>query len=432
MYSQIYRVPYGDDYTQKNISQILPQIPELSRIYTSTHQYSYNKSRYSNKVTSSSFEVPNAYFLSSSVNTSDLNETVEREKQLKLEIDELEAQSTRIGDEHRKIDKCLEQLKSEQNKLREREYHISSLDKKIKAKIQMLEKYESQKLDMITEAQKKFKSLAEYTKKRISIYNNCNDLSKNLLSLNREKLIIAYKLVLLQRDLRKNEAASHSYTAKKQELQRLLENHSNLLKQYKEEARLSLQNACKLCGFQSEQEFPKELKQKFSQLPNTLEEIESLIHETEAKSQCSYDVDRQVVDDFNERKKKIEQLQKDCEKKEAKLNNHRNNYEKIKNEWNDEIETMIKVISEKFSNLFRMLKCTGEVGLSRPDNPEDYAHYGISIRVSFRSEEKLQELTAWQQSGGEKSVSTMLYMIALQEMTRCPFRVVDEINQVIS
>ncbi len=50
--------------------------------------------------------------------------------------------------------------------------------------------------------------------------------------------------------------------------------------------------------------------------------------------------------------------------------------------------------------------------------------------VSFRSDEQMQELTAWQQSGGEKSVSTMMYMIALQEMTKCPFRVVDEINQV--
>ena len=69
------------------------------------------------------------------------------------------------------------------------------------------------------------------------------------------------------------------------------------------------------------------------------------------------------------------------------------------------------------------------VGLARPDNTEDFAKYGICIKVSFRTNERLQELTAWQQSGGEKSVSTMMYMIALQEMTRCPFRVVDEINQ---
>ena len=39
-------------------------------------------------------------------------------------------------------------------------------------------------------------------------------------------------------------------------------------------------------------------------------------------------------------------------------------------------------------------------------------------------------LTPFHQSGGERSVSTMLYLMALQELTKCPFRVVDEINQV--
>lgn len=42
----------------------------------------------------------------------------------------------------------------------------------------------------------------------------------------------------------------------------------------------------------------------------------------------------------------------------------------------------------------------------------------------------MHELTAHHQSGGERSVSTMLYLMALQELNRCPFRVVDEINQV--
>ena len=34
------------------------------------------------------------------------------------------------------------------------------------------------------------------------------------------------------------------------------------------------------------------------------------------------------------------------------------------------------------------------------------------------------------QSGGERSVATMLYLIAMQNLTECPFRLVDEINQV--
>ena len=48
----------------------------------------------------------------------------------------------------------------------------------------------------------------------------------------------------------------------------------------------------------------------------------------------------------------------------------------------------------------------------------------------YRSTERLKVLTAHHQSGGERSVATMLYLISLQELTKFPFRVVDEINQV--
>ena len=61
---------------------------------------------------------------------------------------------------------------------------------------------------------------------------------------------------------------------------------------------------------------------------------------------------------------------------------------------------------------------------------EDYNEYGISIRVKFRDSEQLCELTPHHQSGGERSVSTVLYMVSLQDLTKCPFRCVDEINQV--
>ena len=42
----------------------------------------------------------------------------------------------------------------------------------------------------------------------------------------------------------------------------------------------------------------------------------------------------------------------------------------------------------------------------------------------------MKDLDAYHQSGGERSVSTMIYMLSLQELANVPFRVVDEINQV--
>ena len=50
--------------------------------------------------------------------------------------------------------------------------------------------------------------------------------------------------------------------------------------------------------------------------------------------------------------------------------------------------------------------------------------------MKFRPNEELQILSTNRQSGGERSVSTMLYLMALQDITSCPFRAVDEINQV--
>jgi chromosome segregation ATPase len=51
------------------------------------------------------------------------------------------------------------------------------------------------------------------------------------------------------------------------------------------------------------------------------------------------------------------------------------------------------------------------------------------IRVKYRDSEQLQELSAYHQSGGERSVATVIYMMALQELTKVPFRCIDEINQ---
>jgi chromosome segregation ATPase len=43
--------------------------------------------------------------------------------------------------------------------------------------------------------------------------------------------------------------------------------------------------------------------------------------------------------------------------------------------------------------------------------------------------DNLSVLTSQRQSGGERSVTTIFYLMALQSKARSPFRVVDEINQ---
>ena len=49
--------------------------------------------------------------------------------------------------------------------------------------------------------------------------------------------------------------------------------------------------------------------------------------------------------------------------------------------------------------------------------------------TSYREHEPLTTLDSHRQSGGERAVSTIFYLMSLQSLTKSPFRVVDEINQ---
>ena len=51
------------------------------------------------------------------------------------------------------------------------------------------------------------------------------------------------------------------------------------------------------------------------------------------------------------------------------------------------------------------------------------------LQVKFREEGQLEVLDRARHSGGEKSVSTIMFLLSLQKITATPFRVVDEINQ---
>lgn len=71
--------------------------------------------------------------------------------------------------------------------------------------------------------------------------------------------------------------------------------------------------------------------------------------------------------------------------------------------------------------------CAGEIRITEV---EDYDQWTLDILVKFRDTERLQLLTAQRQSGGERSLTTILYLMSLTEYARAPFSLVDEINQV--
>ena len=86
--------------------------------------------------------------------------------------------------------------------------------------------------------------------------------------------------------------------------------------------------------------------------------------------------------------------------------------------WLPELKKAVEEINKNFGHSFERIGCAGEVQLYEEADPEtgllDYDKFAMHIKVRFRAEEELQLLTAHRQSGGERSVATILYLIAIQ------------------
>ncbi|WOO77751.1 Structural maintenance of chromosome0s protein 5 [Vanrija pseudolonga] len=94
---------------------------------------------------------------------------------------------------------------------------------------------------------------------------------------------------------------------------------------------------------------------------------------------------------------------------------------------NPALDALVTSVSTRFSNAFQALGCAGEVQMDRVEG--DHSKWGIKILVSYREDQDLEVLTASRQSGGERSLATVTYLMSLGEMSRTPFSLVDEINQ---
>lgn len=130
---------------------------------------------------------------------------------------------------------------------------------------------------------------------------------------------------------------------------------------------------------------------------------------------------------FNKRAQEIETLEASVTDQSSARQQYMAEIAEVRQLWEPEVQSIVARISHEFSNAFRLIKCQGQVQLGNTD--KGFKDWSMDIMVSFRDNAELQILNHQRQSGGERSVSTIFYLISLQGLTKSPFRVVDEINQ---
>ncbi|KAJ5663158.1 hypothetical protein N7507_003889 [Penicillium longicatenatum] len=144
-----------------------------------------------------------------------------------------------------------------------------------------------------------------------------------------------------------------------------------------------------------------------------------------------------MIKEFEERGRQIEKLRDKLSAFQADLAEIQKGIDEIRAIWEPRLDTLISKISDAFSDSFQRIGCAGQVSLDKVEaetaNGEpggsEYDQWSIQIWVKFREHESLSMLDSHRQSGGERAVSTIFYLMALQSLSASPFRVVDEINQ---
>jgi chromosome segregation ATPase len=158
---------------------------------------------------------------------------------------------------------------------------------------------------------------------------------------------------------------------------------------------------------------------------NTLEEIEDKLMAVETMIQKILD-NPQVVERYNALEREFSEICAELEKSEKELNDAESVLTDRSKKWLAAVESLTKKLDHSFSAYMKGLKFDGEVVL-KPIGK--FIDYELQLRVSFRENHPCSDLSGSRHSGGERAVSTIMFLMALQQMTSSPFRVVDEINQ---
>lgn len=172
-----------------------------------------------------------------------------------------------------------------------------------------------------------------------------------------------------------------------------------------------------------------EVREQFRELEKeggSSHELQERLNNEEAKLALAINVQPGVLDEYKRRKNSIHEIEREIRKLSQQKDKVDREIDKLRGRWLPALKELVDDVDRKFSRAFRAIGNAGEVRISEN---EDYEKWGIDILVKFRNEEQLQQLNAQRQSGGERSISTITYLLSLTEMSRAPFSLVDEINQ---
>ncbi|CAF1016796.1 unnamed protein product [Rotaria sordida] len=432
---KIHTLPIANDSAMAQIDNITRD-GRIRRFFVKNFFYTLSISYYTNEPSTTNVHVQKEKYLTDSI-SHDRKQKIEQEHmQMKDRYTELQKSQQTFEKEQTSLSRQLDDVKARKIAINDKRNMKAKLERKIEEKKHTLTIYQKKQIDIEKEeklAHEKEMKIHEDKMHKLSVQvkelENFNQKSSTM-------MIESGRVALARQQHLKAVGKLETYN---EELTQLKEQTINSKKRFEASEtliRLAVQKIIKSLdknissnGTLLPNKLIKELQTKFAKLPKNLADLESEIMNFNAQLSCQGTIKDDVIRLHQQEKTNLIQIENRINDLENKIKQGQITADTSKTNWLNQVNKMINDINEKFVDLFNTMGCKGQVCLDIPESPKDFEKYGVNIKVQFRDGEKLHEMSEFLQSGGEKSVSVMLYMIALQNMTICPFRCVDEINQ---
>ncbi|EUC48201.1 hypothetical protein COCMIDRAFT_34256 [Bipolaris oryzae ATCC 44560] len=170
----------------------------------------------------------------------------------------------------------------------------------------------------------------------------------------------------------------------------------------------------------------KQIVLEYRELPS-FDDLEQEVQAVAARLEMMAEGNPGAIRAYEKREEDMNRTREKLEQYTASLGEIREKITEIREQWEPQLDVLISKISNAFAYNFQQIGCAGEVAVFKDE--EDFDNWSVQISVRFRENEPLSVLNSHRQSGGERAVSTIFYLMALQDLAQSPFRVVDEINQ---
>ncbi|KAK3006360.1 hypothetical protein RJ639_016613 [Escallonia herrerae] len=412
----------GSKQTDEKADEV--QILGIMDVWTPENHYRWNKSRYGGHISASVEAVEHSRLLLSNSGGEEIQRLMSKKSELETAITALEGSLKSVQGEltileneaaqlHKRREGIINNLQLERRKRREIEQRVNQR----KLRLESVECEEDHDTVMA-------KLIGDSTSLNLQRFQCAIEIKKLLIE------AIAYRRSFAEKNI-----ASIELEAKIKELEMSVKQqekfaiqasqHFEYCKQEVEEQRQQVAAAKRHA--EAVAAITPDLEHAFLQMPGTVEELEAAIQDTISQANSIFFLNHNILEEYERRQQKIESLMKKQESDEKELTFLSDEINALKDSWLPTLRNLVAQINETFSRNFQEMAVAGEVSLDERDMKFD--EYGILVRVKFRQAGQLQVLSAHHQSGGERSVSTILYLVSLQDLTNCPFRVVDEINQ---